>query len=160
MTNKANLFTTPAEERHSPQGKFHLLQKNLSLALGGKKDCGTWGGGFPFDVSEVQIPPGKANWPYHQHSAQWEFYLVLSGRGELRTDEGNVSITAGDYFQHAPGSAHQITNDGEENLVLLIVADNPPSDIISYPDTGQIFLKPQRVLLKPADELNYYDNEE
>ncbi|HEY5791933.1 MAG TPA: cupin domain-containing protein [Chthoniobacterales bacterium] len=154
-----NVAHIPVEERHSPKGRFQVRQRHLSQALGAKKDTGTWGGGHPFDVAQARIPPGKTNWPFHSHSAQWEFFLVQSGTGEVRTAEGIHPIQPGDCFVQEPGTAHQITNPGGEDLVLLIVADNPPSDIVTYPDTGQYFLKPQRKLLK-AGELPYYANEE
>ncbi len=154
------LDAVPVEERRSPGGKFHIRQQNISLALGGQKDTGPWGGGHPFDVCRVSIPPGRTNWPYHAHSAQWEFFLVQSGTGEVRTPGGPVAVQTGDTFLQPPQTPHQITNTGTDDLVLLVVADNPPSDIVSYPDTGQYFLKPQRKLLKGDGELPFYANEE
>jgi uncharacterized cupin superfamily protein len=159
--NKQNLAKTRSEERKSPRGKFQLLQKNLSLALGGVKDLGPWEGGHPFDVCEVRIPPGKTNWPMHMHSAQWEFFLVQSGNGVVRTQEGETPITEGDYFVHAPGTAHQIINRGQSELVMLVVADNPVSDLIRYPESGKYFLKPSRVSFdKNGRVVEYYEGEE
>ncbi len=156
---KINLNDLPVEERLSPKGKFRVRQKNISLALGGIKDVGPSGGGHPFDVCEAVIPPGKTNWPFHFHSAQWEFFLVRAGRGAVRSPDGETEIRAGDAFVLKPGDAHQIRNPGGEDLVLLIVADNPPGDTVGYPDTGQWFIKPARKLLG-GEEKPFYSGEE
>lgn len=156
---KINLDDVPVEERISPKGKFHLLQRNLSLALGGVKDIGPAGGGHPFDVCEVVVPPGKTNWPFHFHCAQWEFFLVREGSGVVRTEEGETPIRPGDALLQKPGDAHQIRNTGSGNLVLLIVADNPPCDTVGYPDSGKWFIKPARKVLG-GDEKPYYSGEE
>ena len=44
----------------------------------------------PFDIEICHIPPGKSHCPYHSHSAQWEFYHVILGKGTIRhTDATN-----------------------------------------------------------------------
>lgn len=156
---KVQISDVPSEERTSPKGKFHVLQRNVSLALRGRKDVGLWGGGHPFDVAEVTVPPGKTNWPFHYHSAQWEFFIVQDGRGIIRTAEGEEEIVAGDAFMRKPGEPHQIRNTGEQNLLLLVIADSPPSDVVGYPDTGQWFVKPARKLLS-GEEREFYSGEE
>lgn len=157
--DKINLADVPAEERVSPKGKFHVLQKNISLALGGVKDTGPSGGGHPFDVCEAVIPPGKTNWPFHFHCAQWEFFLVKKGSGVVRRRDAEMEIREGDAFLQKPGEPHQIRNTGDGDLVLLIVADNPPCDTVGYPDTGQWFIKPPRKLLS-GEEREFYAGEE
>lgn len=159
--NIKNLEQTPEEKRVSPKGKYHVRQKNLSLNLGGVKDGRPWEGGHPFDVCEVRIPPGKTNWPMHSHTQQWEFFLIQSGKGVVRTPKGDIKITSGDYFIHPPLSSHQVINQGKEDLVMLVVANNPTSDLIRYFKTGKFFLKPSRVMFsKEGRATDYYDGEE
>ena len=67
------------------------------------------------------------------HSAQWEFYHVISGRGIARHKDGQTSIEPGDAFLFKPGEPHQIINDGTEDLVLYVVADNPVGESCQYP---------------------------
>ncbi|WP_206171066.1 cupin domain-containing protein [Phragmitibacter flavus] len=137
------------------------MQKHLSLAIGGKKDCGLERGGHPFDVSEVRIPAGKTNWPLHVHSKQWEFYLVKSGKGLVRTSDGEMEIGVGDYLMQTPGVAHQVINQGNEDLVMLVIADNPAADMIRYPASKKYFLKPSRVMFGELGEsVEYYEGEE
>ena len=61
----------------------------------------------PFDVEILRIPPGKIPYPYHSHSAQWEFYHVISGHGLSRDAEGTTPIEPGDAFLFKPGEPHQ-----------------------------------------------------
>jgi uncharacterized cupin superfamily protein len=157
--NKANQNQIDWVELKSPRGKFQLFRRHISLAMGGKKDTGTWGGGHPFDLELTRLPPGKTNWPYHAHAAQWEMYIVLSGRGQLRTSEGKSDIGPGDCFIHPPGEPHQIHNTGTEDLVYYVIADNPQCDTGNYPDTGKWFAKPQRKCFE-ITEVDYYKGEE
>jgi uncharacterized cupin superfamily protein len=64
----------------SPKGKFVGAGKQVSEALGRKPFSTDLMERHPFDVEICRIPPGKAAYPYHTHSVQWEFYHVISGR--------------------------------------------------------------------------------
>ena len=55
--NKVNISAVPVEHRRSPQGRFALERRHVSLALGGVKDTGAWGGGYPFDVESNPLRP-------------------------------------------------------------------------------------------------------
>ena len=146
-------------ELKSPKRKYNLFRRHISLLLGGKKDTGTWGGGHPFDVEMTRVPPGKTNWPYHAHSSQWEMYIILSGRGQLRTAEGKTEVVPGDNFIHPPGEAHQMENTGTEDLVYYVITDNPTSDVGTYPDSNKWFIKPQRKIFE-ITEVDYFKGEE
>ncbi|HEY9898649.1 MAG TPA: cupin domain-containing protein [Pantanalinema sp.] len=154
-----NQHDIPWQEKRSKSGKYQLAQKDLSLALGGKKDTGTWGGGHPFDVALVRVPEGARNWPLHTHTTQWEFYVVLSGRGSVRSDDGAHPVKAGDCFLLAPGESHQIASEGDGDLIFYVIADNPQADISYYPESDKWFIKPQRKTFR-LQEVGYYDGEE
>ena len=62
----------------------------------------------PFDVGILRIPSGKAPYSYHSHSAQSEFYHVISGSGVVRHKDETTPIEAGDAFIFKPGEPHQI----------------------------------------------------
>jgi uncharacterized cupin superfamily protein len=93
-------------------GKYSLHRRPLSHAACSAKDTGTWGGGHPFEVEMSRLEPGKINFPMHEHSAQWEACLIVSGTGKIRTTESKNAIAAGDYFVFPPGEAHQLINTG------------------------------------------------
>jgi uncharacterized cupin superfamily protein len=144
----------------SPKGKFVGAGKQISEELGRKPQSTDLNERHPFDVEICRIPPGKTPYPYHAHSAQWEFYHVISGRGAVRHKEGTTPVEAGDAFLFKPGEAHQITNDGTQDLVLYVVADNPLGEAYYYPDSGKWSVPlPERRLVR-SDALDYYDGEE
>ncbi len=107
-----------------------------------------------------RIPPGKIPYPYHSHSAQWEFYHVLSGKGEARHQAGTTPIENGDAFVFQPDEPHTFRNDGSEDLVLMVIADNPIGESAYYPDSKKwIVRSPDRKLMR-GESLDYYDGEE
>ncbi len=120
----------------SPKGKFAGAGKEVSEALGRQPFSTDLSERHPFDVEISRIPPGKSACPYHSHSAQWEFYHVISGTGFVRHQDGNTAIEAGDAFIFQPGEPHQVINGGAEDLLLYIVADNPIGESCHYPDSN------------------------
>ncbi len=149
----------PWTSQNSPQGKYGVRRRSLSQAAGGPKDTGTWGGGHPFEVEIHRVPPGKVNFPFHAHSAQWEAYYILSGFGVVRGPKGKEVIQAGDYLVFPPGEAHQIHNHGEEDLTFMVIADQPQADIIHYPESGKWLMKPQKKCFQ-MNEVEYFAGEE
>ena len=144
----------------SPKGKFAGSGREISEALGADPRAAEFKDRHPFAVEILRIPPGKSPYPYHSHSAQWEFYHVISGSGVARHEEGLTPIVAGDAFIFEPGRPHQLTNDGAEDLVIYVVADNPVGESCYYPDSNKWLVRsPERRLMR-AEGLDYYDGEE
>lgn len=146
-------------EQRSPGGRFHIFRQHISEALGAPRDAGVAGGGHPFDVELCRLPPGAANFQFHAHAAQWELYLVLSGSGDLRSGDTVSDIVAGDSFVCPPGEPHQLKNTGTDDLLYYVIADNPPADIIHYPDSNKWLMKPHRKCFT-LQETDYYADEE
>lgn len=144
----------------SPKGKFAGAGKQVSEELGRKPTSTDLMERHPFDVEICRIPPGKVPYPYHSHSAQWEFYHVISGKGVVRHAEGRTPIETGDAFLFKPGEPHQLINDSTEDLILYVVADNPMGESCYYPDSKKwVVRSPERRLIRSAP-LEYYDGEE
>jgi uncharacterized cupin superfamily protein len=157
---KVNTRDMAEETWVSPKGKFSGAGKEVSEALGRKPLSTDFNERHPFDVEVCRIPPGKSPYPYHSHSAQWEFYHVISGRGRVRHQDGTTNIEAGDAFIFKPGEPHQLINDSEQDLILYVVADNPIGESCHYPDSGKWLVRsPERRLVR-AGALEYYDGEE
>jgi hypothetical protein len=74
----------------SPEGELIGAAKEISEELGRKPDSTDLNERHPFDVEICRIPPGKSPYTYHSHSAQWEFYHVISGSGVVRHKEGTI----------------------------------------------------------------------
>ncbi|MEM1058851.1 MAG: cupin domain-containing protein [Verrucomicrobiota bacterium] len=144
----------------SPKGKYAGHFTNLTIALGFNPHQPDASPQAPFDVAIHRIPPGKANFPFHSHSAQYEFYHITAGSGKLRHDDGEIEIKEGDAFMCEPGQAHQLINDGETDLVYLIVADNPKGESCHYPDSQKWLVRsPQKQLIR-SESIDYFDGEE
>jgi uncharacterized cupin superfamily protein len=70
----------------------------------------------------------------HAHSQQEEFIFVLSGRATLHTDLGRIELGAGMCAGLPAGTAHDLTNETDEDVVYLEVSGVHPADEVSYPD--------------------------
>lgn len=156
---RIHISELPWEEQPSPARKFHSFCRNISVALGGIRNGGPWCGGHPFDVQLRRIPAGAAVCPFHSHLAQWELFVVQSGRGLVRAGAETQEVMAGDVFTHPPGEPHQLSNRGPEELEVLIVADNPELDAFFYPDSAKWGLRPPGKYFR-MNEVGYFDGEE
>ena len=157
---KVNTKDIAEETWSSPKGKFAGGYKGVSIALGRKPESTDLKERHPFDIEIARVPPGKKNYPYHSHSAQWEFYHVLSGTGTVRHADGTTPIVAGDAFIFGPDEPHQIINDSGDDLVLYVVADNPIGEYGYYPDSKKWLVRsPERAFVRGAG-VDYEDGEE
>ena len=144
----------------SPKGRYAGAGKEVSEALGRDPQSTDAMKRHPFDVEILRVEPGKTPYSYHMHSAQWEFYNVISGTGMVRHEAGNTPIEAGDAFIFEPGQAHQLINDGEEDLVVYVVADNPMGEYWYQPDSTKWGVAlPKRSYVR-SESVDYYDGEE
>jgi uncharacterized cupin superfamily protein len=158
--NKINTHALKEESWSSPKGKFVGFGKEVSEALGRKPASTDLMERHPFDVEIVRIPAGKAAYPYHSHSAQWEFYHIVSGTGQVRHKDGTDTIAPGDAFIFKPGEPHQLIAGSSEDLIAYVVADNPIGESYYYPDSRKWGVRlPERRVLR-SEALDYYDGEE
>jgi mannose-6-phosphate isomerase-like protein (cupin superfamily) len=51
-----------------------------------------------------------------------EIYFVLSGSGEMGVDDESRQVKPGDATWIPAGSPHRLLNNGNEDLVILVVA--------------------------------------
>jgi uncharacterized cupin superfamily protein len=158
---KINLSEITEQEKRSPKKKFHSYRKHISVALGRDPDSLDLSKRQPFDLMLARIPPGASFCPYHAESAQFEFYLVVSGHGSVRDGTGTTDVGPGDAFFFAPGEAHQISNPGPEELTYYVIADNPIGDSCYYPDSKKwaVFRPPGNIIMK-GSETDYFEGEE
>ncbi len=157
--NRVRIDDIPWQEQRSPSGRFQSFCRNISMALGGVRNVGTWGGSHPFDLQLRRIPPGASVCPFHSHLGQWELFVVRTGSGTVRAGAESHPVRVGDVFVHPPGEPHQITSTGEADLEVFIVADNPPLDACHYPDSDKWALRPPMKVFRMT-EVDYFDGEE
>ncbi len=159
---KTNLNEIAERERRSPGGKYHSFSKEISVALGREEKSSDLVKRHPFDLTLARIPVGARYCPYHAEGAQWELYLVVSGRGQVRDAGGVTEVSPGDSFLFKPGEAHQLSCAGEQDFVYYVVADNPIGDSCYYPDSGKWAVRKEgeeTVILRGV-ETHYFDGEE
>lgn len=144
----------------SPKGTFAGAGKQVSEALGRKPQSTDLMERHPFDVEILRIPPGKAPYPYHSHSAQWEFYHVISGQGIVRHRDGTTPVETGDAFLFKPGEPHQLINDGLDDMIVYVVADNPIGESCHYPDSNKWLVRSPESRLIRSEPLKDWDGEE
>src|SRR5256885_16672303 len=123
--HKVNINEIAEDPWQSPGGKYAAYFKGISIALGRDPDSLDLAKRHPFDLEWTRVPPRKHNFPYHAHSAAWEMYLVVSGKGSVRDKDGTTDVVAGDAFVFGPDEPHQIANSGKDDLVYYVIADNP-----------------------------------
>ena len=124
--------------------------------LGGEQlACGLW-----------ELPPGKKSFPFHKHHVTEEAMYVVSGKGQVRSDDGLTPIGPGDFVSFpVGGSAHQVINDGSEPLVYLGISAPKGADVVEYPDSGKVAASvgsgPNRTrwVFKDKDQVEYFADE-
>ena len=160
---KANLNEIKEEPWQSPVGKYAVSFKGISEALGREPASLDLSKRHPFDLELNRVPRGKSNFPYHAHSAQWELYLVISGKGIVRHKDGKTEVVPGDAFIFGPDEPHQLINSGDEDFIFYVIADNPIGESAYYPDSGKWKVNKSsaadRVVIK-GQETDYFDGEE
>jgi uncharacterized cupin superfamily protein len=158
---KVHLDSIQENERKSPKGKFHSFHKEISRSLGREPEYFDLHQRHPFDLTMTRVPPGASRCPYHEHSAEWELYVVVSGHGTVREAGGEVEVVAGDAFLFKPGEPHELINRGREDFVYFVIADNPVSDTCYYPDSRKaVVWRDGGEIISRVEEVDYYDGEE
>jgi len=72
-------------------------------------------------IDYAEIPPGCTIGRHHHGSDEEEFFLILSGEGEMSRDEDVFRIRAGDLIRNPPGGTHGLSNLGSEAIRLFVI---------------------------------------
>jgi uncharacterized cupin superfamily protein len=110
------------------------------------------------------VPPHGTAFPYHRHTANEEWLLVLSGTGVLRHDEDELPLRTGDVIALLAGSSHQVRNVSDEELRYLCFSTLLYPEITEYPDSGKVMSVPvpdrrKGHITRLADKRPYWDGE-
>ena len=115
-------------------------------------------------VSVYEIPPLKSAYPYHYHHKNEETYYIISGKGLLKTPEGDSVVEVGDllFFPANSSGAHKLTNmSTTEKLVYIDFDVVHEVDVTVYPDSNKIGIwgKGINKVFKEDSAVDYYDGE-
>ncbi len=78
-------------------------------------------------VIQERMPPGTAE-TRHRHARTRQFFYVLSGAASLEVNGVTHPLTAQHGLEVPPGSAHQMRNDGPDDLHFLVISDGASRD--------------------------------
>jgi uncharacterized cupin superfamily protein len=117
-----------------------------------------------------EIEPGQRTFPYHWHNAIEEMCIVLDGTPTLRDPSGERTLKEGDVVAFCCGErgAHQLRNDTDGPVRVLMVSTQADLEIAVYPDSDKIGVSarpigdgaPIRVLVQGKPDVGYYDGED
>lgn len=108
------------------------------------------------------LEKGKYSYPYHYHHNAEELFVIISGKGELRTPQGIKEINTGDIalFEKGESGAHQIYNPNLEPLVYMDLGTINKIDVCEYPDSGKVNILPKRDIHYKGDNTEYFEGED
>lgn len=103
---------------------YARYRRQISQALGSRE-----GTPHPFDVELTRVPPGAAPCPVHSHNRWWEFFIIVSGTGEVSRNGETHTVKTGDCFLQPPGTQHRVRNASDsEDLVYYVIANEDPEN--------------------------------
>lgn len=117
----------------------------------------------------TELPPGKAQCPFHNHHGEEEMFFILEGHGELRFGDVRYPIRAHDVIACPTGGrdvAHQIINTGSATMRYLALSNIVDLDTCEYPDSNKIMVASGRrgepglrKMFRAENTVEYYDRE-
>jgi uncharacterized cupin superfamily protein len=116
-------------------------------------------------ASMSEVEPGNKLWPYHTHHANEEWVIVLRGEPTLRTHEGEHTLKEGDVvcFPRGKDGAHQIINNTDAPIRVVMLSSRVAPDIVEYLDTGKVgsrSIAGDRIIFaRPGPDVGYWDDE-
>jgi uncharacterized cupin superfamily protein len=112
-----------------------------------------------------ELPPGQALCPYHYEYGEEEWLLVLEGSATVRHREGFEELGPWDVvcFPVGPEGAHQVRNDTDETVRVLMWSSVVVPTATVYPDSGKVGIwtgnRDDDVMARKRDAVDYYDGE-
>jgi len=116
-------------------------------------------------VCLYEIPPGKAGYPYHYHTANTEVFYIISGTGVVETPDGTKDIAAGNVIVCPPNAkgAHKIINTSDTQVLTYLDCDTANSpDVVFYPTSGKIgalVSDEGNMFFEESSKVDYYKGE-
>lgn len=140
-------------------GYYTSRRARFSAAIGARK--------LGYNLTE--LPPGKAQCPFHSHRAEEEMFLILEGEGELRFGSQKYHIRNHDVIACPTGdasAAHQIINTGSTTMRYISLSNTEAVEVCEYPDSNKIGVFADaadalglRGLHRTSSAVEYYDGE-
>jgi uncharacterized cupin superfamily protein len=152
-----NIDDPQFDEQRDQEG-FKALRARLGYQLGTER----------LGISQWELSPGEAAYPYHFHLTEEELLIVLEGTPDLRTPEGSRTLAEGEVvsFLRGEDGAHQVVNRTDSTVRFLAISTHGEPDIVIYPDSGKLAAAERRSKggglresFRLSDSVDYYDGE-
>jgi len=112
-----------------------------------------------------ELPPGESVCPYHYEYGEEEWLLVLAGRPSVRGPDGTEQLEPFDvvFFPTGPAGAHQVCNDTDETVRVLMWSMVVIPTATAYPDSDKVAVwtgdKGEDLIVRRSSGVDYYDGE-
>jgi uncharacterized cupin superfamily protein len=116
-------------------------------------------------ATAYDLPPGQSVCPYHYEYGEEEWALVLTGRASVRTPEGTETLEPLEmvFFPAGPDGAHQIRNDTDEPVRVLMWSTVLTPTATAYPDSDKVAIwtgiKAEDLIVRRSSGVDYFDGE-
>jgi len=116
-------------------------------------------------TSVYELPPGQAVCPYHYEYGEEEWVLVLDGSPTVRTPEGAAQLEPLDvvFFPTGPAGAHQIRNDTDATVRILMWSTVVHPTATAYPDSDKVGVwtgdEAEDVMVVRSSAVDYFHGE-
>jgi uncharacterized cupin superfamily protein len=116
-------------------------------------------------ASVYELPPGQSICPYHYEYGEEESLLVLEGHPTLRHPGGSDVLGPWDAvaFPEGPEGAHQVRNDTQETVRVLMFSIIALPGATVYPDSNKIGIwtgsKDDDLMVHRTEGVEYFDGE-
>lgn len=110
--NRCNLFELALEPVCAHDGKGDIFFHRVAIHADLDGRCNF--------IDYAEVPQGCTIGQHRHGLNEEEFYLVLSGEGEMAKDGDIFRVRAGDLVRNRPGGTHGLRNIGAETLRLFV----------------------------------------
>ncbi|MEY2514311.1 MAG: hypothetical protein QOJ89_1669 [bacterium] len=117
-------------------------------------------------ASLYELPAGQALCPYHYEYGEEEWLLVIAGRPSLRDPDGTHELAPLDvvFFERGPAGAHQLRNDSDEPVRVLMWSTVVLPTATVYPDSDKIGIwtggdRSDDVMVERSSGVDYWHGE-
>ena len=97
-------------------------------------------GATGWGASLYDLEPGTRVCPYHYHFGEEEWLIVVTGSPTLRTPDGERVLREWDVavFRRGEEGAHEVRNDGDEPVRVVMLSSASDPEVCVYPDSGKV----------------------
>ncbi len=112
MFHRANLFQMPLEPTIAHSGRGAILTTRVAHADSVQGACNF--------IDYTIMPPGSTIGLHAHRDNEEEYYLILSGSGQMRCGDDTFEVTAGELIRNPPGGRHGLENTSDVPLTLFV----------------------------------------